>query len=223
MYKYLWAILLCVFLQSCQEKAWHEQIEKFSKDEIDSFDLSGEGIINFPREKIPIKTPYNDYPELAFKTLLNTNLFADCCGPDPNLNAIYYQALMNQPDRKEIFLDLLNRGNRPGKLYALIALSEIDYDLFVEKIQPHISDTTEVIYFITDLVEYENFNHILFSEWSRENLVSESYLMSWLAENPLSARDTLGDFNYYHKSDVINGGLKNNLNYLNDYSKLNRK
>ncbi len=202
---------------------WHEQIEKFSKEEIESFDLSGEGIIIFPEEEIPIKTPYNDYPDLAFKALLNTNLFADCCGPGPNLNAIYYQALMNQQDRKEIFLDLLNRGDRPGKLYALIALSEIDYQLFVEKIESHLSDTTEVIYFITDLTEYENFNQILFSEWSRENLVIETDLMSWLAENPLSARDTLGHINYYHKSDVINGGLKNNLNHLNDYSKLYRK
>ncbi|MEP0006921.1 MAG: hypothetical protein ABJ387_10545 [Balneola sp.] len=222
MYKYLCTILLCVFLQSCQVQTWHEQIEKFSREEIEGFDLSGEGIINFPREEIPIKTPYNDYPELAFKTLLNTNLFADCCGPEANLEAIYYQALMNQPDRKEIFLDLLNRGNRPGKLYALIALSDIDYDLFVEKIEPHLSDTTEVIYFITDLVEYENFNQILYSEWSRNNLVQQSDLMSWLTENPLSLRDTLGDFNYYHKSDVINGGLKNNLNNLKDYSRLYR-
>lgn len=212
-----------MFLQNCQEKAWHERIEKFSKVEIESFDLSGEGIINFPEEEIPIKTPFNDYPELAFKTLLNTNLFADCCGPEANLNAIYYQTLMSQPDRKEIFLDLLKRGERPGKLYALIALSEIDYQLFVEKIKPHLSDTTEVIYYITDLVEYEKFNHILYSEWSRENLVSETDLMSWLSENPLSARDTLGDFNYYHKSDVINGGLKNNLNTLKDYPKLYRK
>lgn len=74
MYKYLWTILLCVFLQSCQKQTWHEQIEKFSREEIEGFDLSGEGIINFPREEIPIKTPYNNYPELAFKTLLNTNL-----------------------------------------------------------------------------------------------------------------------------------------------------
>lgn len=212
-----------MFLQNCQEKAWYERIEKFSKEEIESFDLSGEGIINFPEEEIPIKTPFNDYPELAFKTLLNTNLFADCCGPEANLNAIYYQTLMSQPDRKEIFLDLLNRGDRPGKLYALIALSEIDYGLFVERIEPHLSDTTEVIYFITDLVEYENFNHILYSEWSRENLFTDTVLMSWLVENPLSTRDTLGDFNYYHKSDVVNGGLKNNLNTLKDYPKLYRK
>ncbi len=223
MYKYLWVILICVFLQSCQEKKWHERIEKFSKEEIENFDLSGEGIINFPKEEIPIKTPFNEYPELAFKTLLNTNLFSDCCGPQANLNSIYYQVLINQTDRKEIFLDLLNRGDRPGKLYALIALSEIDYQLFVEKIKPHLSDTTEVIYYITDLVEYENLNHILYSKWSRENLVSEMDLISWLSENPLSARDTLGDFNYYHKSDVINGGLKNNLNTLKDYPKLYEK
>lgn len=94
--------------------------------------------------------------------------------------------------------------------------------MFVEKIEPHLSDTTEVIYFITDLVEYENFNQILYSEWSRNNLVQQSDLMSWLTENPLSLRDTLGDFNYYHKSDVINGGLKNNLNNLKDYSRLYR-
>ncbi|MBO6623217.1 MAG: hypothetical protein JJ892_15195 [Balneola sp.] len=223
MKKYLWLILSVGLFQACQQKPWYAEIEKFSPKELQSFDLAEDDDVAYRSDIIPVKTPFNEHPELAFKALLNTKVFSDCCGPDPEVNALYFQALMNQPDRREIFLDLLNRANRPGRLYALIALSEIDYDLFVEKLEPHLSDTTEVTYFITDLVEYENFNHILFSEWSRKNLASEPDLMSWLAENPLSARDTLGEFNYYHKSDVINGGLKNNLNTLKDYSKLYRK
>lgn len=215
-------LILGLLFGSCQEKHWYEKIEKFSPQELESFDLGEDADVAYRSDIISIQTPLNDYPKSAFKALLNTNEFADCCGPEPKMPVLYYHVLMNQKDRKNIFLEMLERANRPGKIYALIALSEIDYDLFVQKIQSHLNDSTTIEMYITDVGDRRNFNRLLVSDWSVKNLIKGEAVIDWLKKNPVDSRDSLNT-NYFDHYDVINEGWKNNFNYINDWPELNTK
>lgn len=88
--------------------------------------------------------------EKAFEALLKTNIFEEeLVGAGAKRPAQYkaFQILIQQPDAKEAFLDLLQRGRLPGQLYALCGLYLLDAPAFKEQVAHFVKSKEKVWYF----------------------------------------------------------------------------
>jgi len=118
------------------DPAWHASIERFH-------DCTGyapivvtpDGSVEFPIDRLGIDITFPYTREVAFKVLLNTCDFLDhALGPEgvPSGQVELLNVLWHQPDRVEVFKDLHERGNMPGRLYALVGLYDTSPDLFAQ-------------------------------------------------------------------------------------------
>lgn len=215
-------ITTILLLMACETQPWYTQVEKLSDQQISNHTLDEADIV-YNKDIFPIQTPFNDYPETAFKALLNTKEFTNCCAPMPYLQVLYYHVLMNQPKREKIFLELLNRANKAGKLYALVALSKINYDLFKEKVIKFLDDSTQVKVAHWDVGPWdEAFNKVLVSDWSKKHLLKDKSVETWLNQNPPSERDSLCNQENI-EYDVLNGCWVQDYNKIKDWEELYQK
>jgi hypothetical protein len=102
---------------------WHQQIAPVpTTKQTDAID---------PENGEPLSRDFADHQfprplsrKAAFQVLLNTETFADAYVGYAGAKSVQvdaFQALLVQPDAKQVFSDLLDRAHTAGKLYALCA------------------------------------------------------------------------------------------------------
>jgi len=84
----------------------------------------------------------------AFAFLITTRVFTGAvvgAGARRSDHARAFQTLMDEPEAKEIFLDLFQRGNEVAKLYGLCGLQLLeDSKAFRQRIEPFSNSKTEI-------------------------------------------------------------------------------
>jgi hypothetical protein len=209
-------IILTLLFLGCSEKSWHQQIEKMTESEIALMDI---GVSDDLAWHLGFSRPYFQDHETAFKILLNTGEFASCCvGIDgmPSMQALAYNVLLAQEDRKEIFLDLFERANPEGQLYALTAFYVFDYRQFLKSMETAIEESPEIKTAFGCIISGANYSDLLVSGFTRQNLLQGQPVLEWLKENPPSSRDYFVINPYGADVDIASGGMSINLNRVRD-------
>jgi hypothetical protein len=214
-------ILILLFF-GCSEKTWHQQIEKMTEREIDRMEIgAGDDVachLGFSR-------PYFEDPNTAFRVLLNTREFASCCvGIDamPSMQALAYNVLLVQEDRKEIFLDLFERANPEGQLYALTAFYVFDYRLFLKSMEAAMEKSPEIRTAFGCIISGANYQDLLVSGYTHQHLLQGRPVLEWLKENPPSSRDYLAIHPFGSDVDIASGGMAINLKRVRDVAMSDR-
>ena len=118
---------------------WYTSIDRFQDcAAYAAIVVKPDGSVDFPEDLKGLKTPFPYTRELAFKVLLNTCEFRDhvvSSSGSSFLQVELLNVLWHQPDREHLFEDLYQRGNVPGKLYALIGLYDTHPARFAELAQ----------------------------------------------------------------------------------------
>ena len=131
------------------EATWHSSIDRFQDCAgYSTVVFRADGSIDFPEDLKGLTVSFPYTRELAFKILLNTCEFRDHVVSEPNplfLQVELLNVLWHQPDHEKLFEDLYQRGNVPGKLYALIGLYDTHHERFVTLAQSLRSAGGEVV------------------------------------------------------------------------------
>jgi hypothetical protein len=85
--------------------------------------------------------------EDAYKALLTTKTLAGStveAGGRTSGQAWAFRRILNEPDARDAFADLLHRGQMAGRLYALCGLYLLDPPEFARQVQPYRTNREEV-------------------------------------------------------------------------------
>jgi hypothetical protein len=121
---------------------WYERIDDYSDEhvrrELDEADAPLLLSIDQPLSR-----------ETAFALLLRSEVFTSTAVGDGGQTPIHvfaFRRLLERPDAREVFADLLRRGRPAGQLFALCGLFLTDRDAFDREVQPFRSDAREVMF-----------------------------------------------------------------------------
>jgi len=122
------------------ETTWHSSIDRFQDCAgYAALIVRADGSVDIPEDLKGLTVSFPYTRELAFKVLLNTCEFRDHVVSEPNpsfLQVELLNVLWHQPDHEKVFEDLYQRGNIPGKLYALIGFYNTHHERFATLAQP---------------------------------------------------------------------------------------
>ena len=124
---------------------WHARITPWVDPELVREGLAGPGLEDEHAVRSFLQPGFAlESREGAFRFLLTTNTFAgDAVESTAKVScqAVAYRVLLEQPDRKAIFQDLLRRGGTVAQVYALCAMYEIlHHKAFEQLIAPYRRD-----------------------------------------------------------------------------------